>query len=68
MIQFPLIDGPTKDDHLPSNNPEIYYLPQKPFLSDNGSLRQLIASPSQPNNSIAEPQWIVGKLNRYSNL
>ena len=66
-ISFSLTDDSDNAGELQTQDqtPAIYYLPQKPFLSDNGSLRQLIAYPTDTNNSIAETQWIVDKLNRY---
>jgi ABC-type uncharacterized transport system fused permease/ATPase subunit len=64
VIEFPFIDNISNDETLLNMNHAIYYLPQKPFLSDNGSLRQLLSYPSQANNSIAETQWIVEKLNK----
>merc|ERR1712020_781767 len=72
MISFSLTDDSDDAGEVQTQDqtPAIYYLPQKPFLSDNGSLRQLISYPSHANNSIAETQWIVEKLGRYgmSNL
>ena len=65
VIEFPLLQDSTKLDQSQLSSNLIYYLPQKPFVSDNGSLRQLIAYPSKPNNSIEETQWIIDKLNRY---
>ena len=66
-ISFSLTDDSDNAAELQTQDqtPAIYYLPQKPFLSDNGSLRQLIAYPTDTNSSIAETQWIVDKLNRY---
>ena len=64
-IEFPFTTALKNDNTTSKNNQNaIYYLPQKPFLSDNGSLRQLISYPSSTNNSIAETQWIVDKLKR----
>ena len=66
IISFSLTDDSDDAGEVQTQlTPAIYYLPQKPFLSDNGSLRQLIAYPTDTNNSIAETQWIVDKLNRY---
>ena len=66
-ISFSLTDDSDNAGEVQTQDqtPAIYYLPQKPFLSDNGSLRQLIAYPTDTNSSIAETQWIVDKLNRY---
>ena len=66
VIEFPLLQDSIISDHLQVSTNLIYYLPQKPFVSDNGSLRQLIAYPSKPNDSIEETQWIIDKLNRYA--
>ena len=67
IISFSLTDDSDDAGEVQTQDqtPAIYYLPQKPFLSDNGSLRQLIAYPTDTNSSIAETQWIVDKLNRY---
>ena len=66
IIEFPLLQDSIKSDQSQLRANQIYYLPQKPFVSDNGSLRQLIAYPSKPNDSIEETQWIIDKLNRYA--
>ena len=66
VIEFPLLQDSIKSDQSQLSTNLIYYLPQKPFVSDNGSLRQLIAYPLKPNNSIEETQWIIDKLNRYA--